>query len=401
MFFAVDNSVSENGTGTCIWCKKNEKTNIAHIISKKLLKSDHKNNKLTNSVCEKCNSFFGENIEDWIFKYSPISFWVGRDILNDMTLDSDRSFIYKKLFLWFKEYNEWFVATNMKGRQFPSQIIKKDDGRFYFYVYEKVNFKRENHLMEIQEIITHLQKKNYTTYLSSLLPQNFHSRIFRFNDIPIVIARNDNQAELFIKKILEISDVKKILLKSYRMRNKEHRHLIILYKWSFKKYSKFYLKIIFEYLSLIKGSEFVLRKEFDDLRKSVKLKNNSFVELMFLNGQGFNRKLFPRGYFQIIRETLDKEFKMPIFELELLQQYTFSMILYKNQGYLCASLKLFEIEQFNIVLAKIEEPLESIYLITYSADDNSLNFYEPVNSMENFDEKLVLNIEESNIDDFN
>src|SRR5690606_26926391 len=116
---------------------------------------------------------------------------------------------------------------------------------------------------------------------------------------------------------------------------------------------------------------------------------------MFLNGQGFNRKLFPRGYFQIIRETLDKEFKMPIFELELLEKYTFSMILYKNQGYLCASLKLFEIEQFNIVLAKIEAPLESIYLITYSADDNSLNFYEPVNSMVDFDEKLVLNMEEA------
>lgn len=401
MFFRVNNSHIENGTGTCIWCKKNEKTNIAHIISKKLLKSDHKNNKLTNSVCEKCNSYFGENIEDWIFKYSPISFWVGRDILNDMTLDADRSFIYKKLFVWFKEYKEWFVATNIKGKKFPSQIIKKGDGRFYFYIYKKDKLMRENYLMEIQEIITQLQKKNYTTYLSSLLPHNFHSRIFRFNDTPIVIARNDDQAELFIKKILEVNDVKKILLKNYRMRNNEHRHLIIFYKWSLKKYSKFYLKIIFEYLSLIKGSEFVLGKEFDDLRKSAKLKNNSFVELMFLNGQGFNRKLFPRGYFQIIKETLDKEFKIPIFELELLQKYTFSMILYKNQGYLCASLKLFEIEQFNIVLAKIEAPLESIYLITYSADDNSLNFYEPVNSMVDFDEKLVLNMEEANLYDFN
>ena len=56
----------------CIWCKKNNKKNRAHIISKKITLNVHNAPVLKFGVCESCNSICGK-LEEWILSRTQLN----------------------------------------------------------------------------------------------------------------------------------------------------------------------------------------------------------------------------------------------------------------------------------------------------------------------------------------
>lgn len=386
--FIINHDFVEDHSTLCIWCKKENKKNIAHILSKSILISEHNKNKLFTTVCENCNSFFGKNIEDWLFKYSPLNYWISKDNKDSIYLKDDRSLIYKQVFLWLKEYNEWFISTNIKGEQFPPQLIFKKDGEIICYNY--ADEKIQNTIFYFTNFADAIDRKDFTTYLSDKLPFNFNPRIIIYDSKYIVVGRDKNE----IKKILDCNfNHIKITNSTYLLKQKQHKELLVLYKWSVKKYLKFCAKIAFEFLSLFKGSEFVLNDEFDGFRNFLfHDRKDDSLQIPFLSGEGLiKNRLTVNGWVSICDKVkISRSFQLPTFLLPEENKYSFSLVLYKVDSYLCASVKLFEIEVCNIILAEVYEPLGSIYYITYSPNDDCLCFYEGVGAGERIDKELIL-----------
>lgn len=386
--FIINHDFAEDHSTLCIWCKKENKKNIAHILSKSILISEHNKNKLFATVCENCNSFFGKNIEDWLFKYSPLNYWISKDNKDSIYLKDDRSLIYKQVFLWLKEYNEWFISTNIKGEQFPPQLIFKKDGEIICYNY--ADEKIQNTIFYFTNFADAIDRKDFTTYLSDKLPFNFNPRIIIYDSKYIVVGRDKNE----IKKILDCNfNHTKITNSTYLLKQKQHKELLVLYKWSVKKYLKFCAKIAFEFLSLFKGPEFVLNDDFDGFRNFLfHDRKDDSLQIPFLSGEGLiKNRLTVNGWVSICDKVkISKSFQLPTFLVPEENKYSFSLVLYKVDSYLCASVKLFEIEVCNIILAEVYEPLGSIYYITYSPNDDCLCFYEGAGAGERIDKELIL-----------
>ncbi|NMR34145.1 hypothetical protein HIO71_07950 [Chryseobacterium aquaticum] len=393
LYFTISKSPKEIATDECIWCNGKSDKNIAHIISKSLLKTEHFSNKLYNSVCKKCNFSFGKNIEDWIFKYSPINFWINRDVKNSMKINDDRTFKYKQIFLWFHEMNDWFVALNENSNQLPSQLVISNNYEltFYYHLKNKVINKKINYPL-LKEFIADVKFNNYSYYISDLLPKDFKSRAFKYNDKTIIISKTKDKAELCLNMISNLENLDAIKFENFYSKQKEHKHLIINYKWSIKKYYKYCSKIAFEFLSLIEGNDFVKNSEFNGLKKFL-LENekNEFSEVLFINGRGVNEKtLTLNGWVDISNEAkISEKTTFPTFNLNILNDFTFSMILYKYDSHICASVKLFEFEPCNIILSDTSQDFETIHLVTYSAKEDKLLFYETTTDIENFDQELM------------
>ncbi|HCN52206.1 MAG TPA: hypothetical protein DIT10_24525 [Chryseobacterium sp.] len=280
----IINNFFEIPSDYCIWCKKNNDKNIAHILSKKILKTEHKNNKLIGSVCKNCNSFFGNNIEDWLFKYSPFNYWIktSNGCPHGFYLKNDKSIDYKKIFLWLEEYNEWFISTNIKNDQFPSQLIftRNDIATLYNYRNTKIQ-KTTRQVIDFKKAI---EKQDFTTYISSSLPYNFKPRIIIFKNKYIIVAKNKTEVKIITNFKFTNSNTQNA---TYELTIKMHKKLLVQYKWSVKKYIKFCSKIAFEFLSIFKGSEFVLSSDFDGFRAFFHdNKKDDSLELPFLSGKG-------------------------------------------------------------------------------------------------------------------
>lgn len=401
IFFTIALPQKELPTEECIWCKEKSNKNIAHIISKGLMKTDHFSNKLNKSVCENCNTFFGQSIEDWIFKYSPISFWINRDIKNTMKINDDRAYKYKQIFIWFKKINEWFVALNEDSNQLPSQLVcnNKYELTFFYHskngtVHEKANYPL------LEKFIYSIRSDNYSYYISELLPKNFNSRVFKYNDCVIIIAKTKENADLVLDVLKNLKDINNIKFKNFYSSEKEHKHLIINYKWSIRKHYKYCSKIAFEYLSLIQGSNFVKNSEFDGFKKfMLEKEKNEFSNVLFINGIGINEKrLTLNGWVDVSNEAhISKKTIIPTFNLNALDNYTFSMIIYKYDSHICASIKLFEFDPCNIILSKTTQDFQTLHLITYSAKEDKLHFYETTTDLGNFDQDLIFTANEASL----
>ena len=393
LFFNISENPKELKTEECIWCGSKAKKNTAHIISKSLLKTDHYANKLSESVCQNCNTFFGKYIEDWIFKYSPISFWINRDIRKTMELNDDRTSKYKQIFIWFNEINEWFVALNEDSNQLHSQLICNEKYEFTFFYHSKNKSpnQKENQQL-LLELIGNIKAGTYTYYTSDILPKNFSPRIFRYYDKVIVVSKNKDSVDFCLNILKVAEDLSSIKFKNFYSGQKEHKHLIINYKWSFRKHYKYCSKIAFEFLSLIQGSNFVKEKEFNSFKNFILEKEKTeFSNVLFINGKGINlKKLSLSGWVDVSNEALiQKKTIFPTFYLDELKNFTFSAIIYKFKSHICASIKLFEFAPCNVILSSTTQEFETIHLITYSAKDNKLLFYKTTTDLQNFDQAVT------------
>ncbi|UKB82109.1 HNH endonuclease [Chryseobacterium sp. MEBOG06] len=401
IFFNISPPPKELATEECIWCKEKSNKNIAHIISKGLLRTDHFSNKLYQSVCEKCNTFFGQNIEDWIFKYSPISFWINRDIKNTMKINDDKTIKYKKIFVWFHKLNEWFIALNEKSNPFPSQLICNNKFEITFFYHSGIeDLNEELNYTLLEKLINNVKRNNYSYYISDLLPTNLNSRIFEYNNSTIIISKTKDSADFFLNIIKNLKNINTIKFRNFYSDQKEYKYLIINYKWSIKKHYKLCSKIAFEFLSLIQGSNFVNNSEFNGFKKFMFEKvKNEFSEVLYINGKGINEKrLSLNGWVDVSNEAkISKKTIIPTFNLNGLENFSFSIIIYKYHSYICASIKLFEFEPCNIILSKSTQDFETIHLITYSAKEDKLLFYETTTDLESFDQDIVFVSDEKSL----
>ncbi|NMR34296.1 hypothetical protein HIO71_08750 [Chryseobacterium aquaticum] len=387
-------SEKTNGLELCIWCKKNNKKNVAHIISKNLLLSDHLDNKLKYSVCESCNSFWGSEIEDWIFKYTPIGEWKENILKVKKPNKSNILSNYKYVpnFIFNSYYNEWIVVNHSNnGNPFPEQIILTNENQLKIFNPKNLNY-RENKLI-FEEFILAVKQESFTTYSSSLIEDNFSPRLVKISDKIILVAKNNNDEALYRKKLLntKFSELQNLINKNIvGSIDKMHIH----FKWSIKRYLSLTNKIAFEFLALIKGSEYILNEDFDDLRKSLLSKKNKYDNISILNesGKGFAVKTLNFPYWITLGEKLNYNRKIDIPVLSILddENFTISVIIYKYKNLICATVKLFNIEISKLILSKTCKPLGKIYAITYCIKEDKLNLYESSTNSEDFDERILV-----------
>lgn len=121
----------ENPSGLCIWCGLANPKNTAHILSKKIIRTNKGNNYLKKSVCSSCNSFFGNEIEDWFYKYSPMATWA-QQLFRNMGPEL-KSLKNVPNFIWYDEISEWIVVNHDKSVDLlGTQLILPSDGKLMF-----------------------------------------------------------------------------------------------------------------------------------------------------------------------------------------------------------------------------------------------------------------------------
>lgn len=385
----------KNDSNLCIWCKKNSKKNIAHIISKNLFLSEQPNNKLRFSVCENCNSFWGDNIEDWILKYTPIGEWK-ENILKKREGEKKSNILsnykYVPNLVYNEYYKQWIVVNHSKeGNVFPEQIILTKENQMKIFNTESSSLNNSETIFN--EFILALKEKKFTTYISKLIADDFRPRIVKINNKIIIVAKDKSDEILFKEKLLNIHyiDVHEFI-KDNIVGTIDAMH--IHFKWSIKRYLSLTNKIAFEFLTLIKGSDYILDNSFDKLRTSLMNRNNKYDNLSILydSDKGFavKRLNFPSWITMADDFKYNKKIDIPVLSFLNNNKFNFSIIIYKYKNLICSTVKLFNIEISRLVLAKTNKPFDKIYGITYSFEEDILNIYESSENLEDFDEQIVI-----------
>jgi len=383
-----------NSEELCIWCRKKKLKNTAHIIMKNLLLSEHSNNKLKYSVCKECNTFWGSTIEDWFLKYTPLGEWKENilKIKHKKKNNTLSNYKYVPNFIYNGYYSVWLVVNNsLKGMPFPFQIILNKENKFSFFIAKQSQRKDfENLYLEFKNAISH---SNFTVYISKILDDDISPRLFKLEEKFILIAKNTAEKDEFILKFLNssVNDIENII-KSNIIGSIDDMQ--IHYKWSLKRYLSLSSKIAFEFLSLIKGAEFILNKDFDNLRNSLISPKTNFdnLSILYVQGKGYAVKRLNYPFWITLDDNFDNTqlIDIPTLIFENEDEFTFKIIIYKYKNLICATVKLFEIEHSKIVLAKTNLPFDKVYGISYKLKNDEFFIYESSDSIDIYDERILV-----------
>lgn len=359
----------------CIWCDMPNKKNDAHILSRQLLRTNCKANILKKSVCEKCNSLFGQQIEDWFFKYSPIGTW--KQQFYQPEVNFQKNMKYLPNFIWMEDISEW-VVLNYKNVDeiIGTQIIHKSDDTLLVMHLSDSEEKGIMLLPSIEETLA-IEVGDYTEYKKKELPENFSARVFLYNSKIILISKTKEDA-------LKIRE--KIKKSSFGSSNKEcisvvnrfdFRERLVHYKWSYSKYLKWASKISFEFLALIESPNFAASSIFKSFKSNMidpqSYKNDDEHVIPFLSGKGYQIGRFsPNGWVSMFFNAKKYDIELPIFNTE--NQNCHKIFIYELNGLLLCTVKLFNIEVCQIILAENAD-LKPIYYIEYDFINDKLKFY--------------------------
>lgn len=362
-----------NETDLCIWCGLPNKKNNAHIFSRSLLKTNHLANILTNSVCVKCNSFWGNKIEDWFLKYTPIATWKNQifgksELLNNLK--------YVPNFVWLETIKEWVVVNHANVKDaFPTQLILTLDASLLLFHFDKSMVVAKEDADDIyHQITSSINSGTYTSYMTNNLPDGFNPRLLCFNGKIILMSRNEEESNRLQNKILskEVNTLDNSTFKRKTIGKIDN--LVINYFWSIKKYAKWSGKIGFEFLCLLENSSlgfndcFKSFKEqiFENSSKDDKLKISSY------EGKGLNvKRLTAPGWLTYVKAE-NAITGYPVFQTATKNCH--KVFIYEIKGYLLFCLSLFNIEPCQIVIAK-DIKLDSIYYIEYDYLKDELKFF--------------------------
>jgi len=365
-------AVEINQSGLCIWCGSLNKKNKAHIFSKSLLKTNKAENYLKESVCVDCNSFFGNSIEDWFLKYSPISTWKTQYFTNNVEI---KNLKFVPNFLWLENIQEWLVVNHAKVKDiFATQWILTADERLTFFHLDTTLKMSDNEINPIQDILKKsIIENNYTNYITKQLPEKFNPRIILHNNKVILLGRTEFEIKGLIEKV-ELLNLEKKESEIYRKPIGELGQLVINYLWSISKYVKWTSKIAFEFLSLFEGAEFCANENFASFKKQVidtKLKDPT-IKIPYYDGKGFAvKRLTAPGWLSYI--DLDKKMNgFPVFDTPTTDCH--KIFIYELNGYLLFTMSLFNVEYCQVVIAK-NIGLQNIYYIEYDMRQDKLSFY--------------------------
>ena len=375
--FKIYQVTENNSECRCIWCKGKNPTSKAHIFSRRIIRSNLANNYLKSSVCHDCNAKFGSNIEDWLFKYTPISAWAPKPW---STLEKGKEFQHVPNFGFEKKSKTWIVIDHSSNtNKYATQIRLGNDGKFNGVIQNSKGEKTADDLLPFFDLLQKsLLNNDYTTYESNDLPKDFNCTALLHKNKYILIGRSEAEINTFITKFLKqnrfIANPEKYATIKANIGNVQ-----IHYRWSLKKYIKLCSKIAFEVLAKNMGSDFCLNSSFDELRKVVlkDIKRDDDLELIFTKNDGYKVGRFTPGQWILLAENkaLTTKFnKLSPPRLLFLDQEAHWVVIYSHAGLILASVSLFGLDMVNLVLGNMEGICNLRVAAKYKLDKNELEF---------------------------
>lgn len=374
------------GNGRCIWCNQTRKFNIAHILSKKIIRINNPQNVLKRSVCVSCNSYFGNKIEDWFYKYSPLGTWA-----NQLNWPKDgflTNLKYVPNFLWNDKLKEWIVIHHDKIRDIlATQIILNSEDRLLTFHYDHSGKKKIEDIVEIKSSIKNrVISGNFSDYLDHKLPIDFSPRVLIFKDKLILMARSLEEKAQFINQLNDDDANASDYQLSYENPDIMEK-MVIHYSWSLQRYFILSAKIGFEFLSLIKGQAFCQHPRFDALKKGINDAKFDKIVVPYIEGKGYQvNRLTPPGWVGYVK-TAKNISGFPIMTSQ--KKDCHSVFIYSVKGYLLFDVRLFALEPCQLLIAK-DCDLDEVYHIEYDLAEQTLRFFHMLKSRVDLDQKLDL-----------
>jgi len=385
----------ENPSGLCIWCGLANPKNTSHILSKKIIKTNKVDNYLKKSVCSKCNSFFGNEVEDWFYKYSPMATWAQQLFRNDGSQLKNLKNVPN--FIWCEDVGEWIVINNYKTvDMLGTQLILPLDGELMFSHYDKDGNMTSEDIDEVYNIFWKAAcTGNYRTYFTDRLPEKFSPRLFVHKANVILIGRDKGEQEKVIRKVIDngsgfANNTNNIggSPKNFRLTN-----VHINYRWSVKRYLKLCAKIGFEFLSIIESPDFCFDSVFDSFKKDI-FNDKKFDDqiISYDNQKGYHIRRFTlAGWIQYVELDVDQK-GFPVISTNSINRH--KIFIYEINGYILMVIQLFNMEPCQLVIAK-NKKLAQIYYIEYDFETDKLEYfysekYLTVNLPEDFSDVLEM-----------
>ncbi|WP_432712857.1 hypothetical protein [Pedobacter sp.] len=376
MFTMLKFEVKEvNPSGLCIWCGLANPKNIAHILSKKIIKTNKVDNHLKKSVCSSCNSFFGNEVEDWFYKYSPIVTWAQQ--LNQNTGPQLKSLKNVPNFLWYDKIGEWIVVNHdMVVDLLGTQLILPTDGKLMFCHHDKTNNMTSEDIESVYRIFYRAATtKSYTTYITDRLPRKFNPRFFLHKGNVIFIGRNHQEQEKLCQKIINEGNgfVRKSRNIGGSPKNFQLTAVHINYRWSVKRYHKLCAKIGFEFLSIIETPDFCFDSVFDSFKKDI-FNDKKYDDqiISYDNQHGYRIRRFTlAGWIQYVELDVNQK-GFPVISTDSINRH--KIFIYEVNGYILMVIQLFNMEPCQLVIAK-NKKLPQLYYIEYDFATDKLEYF--------------------------
>lgn len=342
--------VNENpGNGKCIWCNKAQKFNNAHIFSKKIIKKNHSSNILKLSVCTECNSYFGNKIEDWFYKYSPLGTFANQLKPNASKILSNLKFVPN--FVWNDQIKEWIIIHHDKVEDIlATQLLLNSENKLSTLHYDNSGTKQVNDVFKIyQSIKERVIKGEFTDYINDKLPENFSPRFLKHKDKLILITRTFYDKARMVNKLVE-GELGSVDFEIGQLDPNLLEKLSIHYSWSIQRYFILCAKIGFEFMSQIMGQEFSQQRQFNDFKKGMYNAKFDKITIPFTEGKGYlANRLIPPGWVSYVK--IPKNFSgFPIMTGQ--KKNCHSIFIYSVKGYVLFDVKLFDLEPCQLVIAK-------------------------------------------------
>lgn len=353
----------------CIWCKKNNKKNRAHIISKKLTLNVHNAPVLKFGVCESCNSICGK-LEEWILSRTPLN-WIK---LMLYVGGSSKAKSKSPAYYFSSVINEWIVFSIYADKERRNYhhtaiqfIIPNNDKNAYLA--------SSNLMINVSETIDFfkqsIRNKTYRIDNNKSLPKTFSPRLILDNNNVILIIKDKSEigiVESFIKDIT--NDVQMNNGKLLKLNPTDSR---IHYKWSTINWTKFCAKSAFEALYLFKGSDLCLKDSFNNLREFVLSPlEKAKIDVVF-NNKG------PTDYRFLNPIHVDLTNASPSTIPALIpdtKNGQHEVVLYEVNGWLVATVVFTGFPPVVLVLASDIEKLDLVYKMYYDYKEEKYYFYE-------------------------
>jgi hypothetical protein len=369
--------------GNCIWCGEPFEKNKSHILSRKIIKNNSQYNLLKKTVCTNCNSTFGSNIEDFLFKKTPLGY------LADMFLHREfKTLKWIPNYYWSNALNTWVIIVHDKKANkedvLPNQVMLDADNCLITFLNNNTNFLDKNKEL-IKNISADIKKDNFSTHESSKYPDNFFPRAFYLNNKLILTGINNLEINKLIQAIKNSKQEDKYSISKsgdYRFGDKYQAN----FKWDIKTYFDYCAKIAFEFFSLLAGRDICLESGFKDLRNSI-IGNRLIkpLEVIYTEEDSrrvFSNKLVPEGWVSYV----DIRVKVAIFPLvDTDQNINHSIFIYElKEGLICATVKLFNIPAVQLILGKRNPSINfRSWVIKYNIRTSEMQFFRSITDKDN------------------
>jgi hypothetical protein len=350
----------------CIWCGKKERTNRAHIISRKLTMRSHNSPTLSFNVFELCNSKCGQ-LEEWVLRFTPLS-WL-RLMLYVGAGEKGTShhvpscFFSELLQEWVVFYLDTKIGSYIVGTQFINA--------FSDHPILLTQLPQDQHEELFKIITTAIFTNSYHIDIRLSLPETFTPRFLIEGNKVILIARTKDEVNVVSSKPKQLN-MKAISSKYTQLDNKgQVRHV---FYWSKENWTRFCAKSALETLCLFEGGDRCLSPAFNTVREFVLNRNlQKGKEILFDEHGPIKYKDFPN--FPAVDLTNGQNAPRSILGIVPRCEPGMHLIaIYEIKGWILASIVFAGFPATILVLGGPDEHLSDFYQLIYDEQEAAFDF---------------------------